>query len=205
MWFSSSVADLAVRGHGEGHASATERLRTKPPLCQECAKTGRYSPTHRGQEENQKAAELGICRRHRTVRNAVDGPAGIYTPAVGGSIPQQTPLNLRQRSPRTQPTARSQGLVSRSVNSAWSPGANSPRKASPSATPSRTTTAPTLGEILPSSLTHCRASATARSMCARSPCRAVVIARFYWRSRARRASAESEDRTIERCASCSDL
>jgi hypothetical protein len=64
-------------------ANATERLTPKPPLCQECAKTGRHSPTHRGQEENQKAAELGICRRHRTVRNAVDGPAGIYTPVVG--------------------------------------------------------------------------------------------------------------------------
>jgi hypothetical protein len=61
--------------------------RPKPPLCQECAKTARHGRTYLGQEENQLAAELGVCRRHRTVRNAVDAPAGIYTPAVGGSIP----------------------------------------------------------------------------------------------------------------------
>ncbi|HXO49661.1 MAG TPA: hypothetical protein VN888_01235 [Mycobacterium sp.] len=32
------------------HANATARLTTKPPLCQECAKTGKHSPTIRGTE-----------------------------------------------------------------------------------------------------------------------------------------------------------
>jgi hypothetical protein len=72
---------------------ASYRLTIKPPLCQECAKTGRHSPTHRGQGGNQTAAELGICRHHRTVRNTVDRPARIYTPAVGGSIPS-APTNV---------------------------------------------------------------------------------------------------------------
>jgi hypothetical protein len=74
-------------GFPRGVLPASYRLTIKPPLCQECAKTGRHSPTHRGQGGNQTAAELGICRHHRTVRNTVDRRARIYTPAVGGSIP----------------------------------------------------------------------------------------------------------------------
>ena len=68
-------------------ANATERLTPKPPLCQECAKTGWHSPTIRGQSGPKPAAELGIPRRCGTARNVVDARARIYTPAVGGSIP----------------------------------------------------------------------------------------------------------------------
>jgi hypothetical protein len=49
------------------HANATARLTTKPPLCQECAKTGKHSPTIRGQSGHEPAAELGIPRRYGTV------------------------------------------------------------------------------------------------------------------------------------------
>ena len=54
------------------------------------------------------------------------------------------------------------------MNSAWSPGASSPRKASPITTPSRATTAPTFGETLPDSLSHWRANAITRSISVRS-------------------------------------
>ena len=67
----------------------------------------------------------------------------------------------------------SRSFFSNSVNSACSPGASSPRNASPITMPSRATTAPTFGETLPGSLTHWRAIAIARSMSARSS----VIAR----------------------------
>ncbi len=46
--------------------------------------TVRHSADRLGHEP---AAELGIPRRYGTGRNAVDSPARIYTPAVGGSIP----------------------------------------------------------------------------------------------------------------------
>jgi hypothetical protein len=35
-------------------------------LCQECAKTGKNSPTIRGQGGREPAAELGILRRYGT-------------------------------------------------------------------------------------------------------------------------------------------
>jgi hypothetical protein len=77
---------LAAKGQVR-RANATERLTTKPPLCHECAKTGRHSPTIRGQSGHEPAAELGIPRRYDTASNALDNRARIYTPAVGGSIP----------------------------------------------------------------------------------------------------------------------
>jgi len=58
----------------------------------------------------------------------------------------------------------SASFLSRSVNSACSPGASSPRNACPSALPSRAMTAPTFGEILPGSLLHFRARSIALSM-----------------------------------------
>jgi hypothetical protein len=68
-------------------ANATARLTTKPPLCQECAKTRKNSPTIARPAGHQPAADLGIPRRKALRENAVDMLAGIYTPAVGGSIP----------------------------------------------------------------------------------------------------------------------
>jgi hypothetical protein len=47
--------------------NATERLTTKPPLCQECAKTRKHSPTNRGQSGHEAPAELGISRRYGTI------------------------------------------------------------------------------------------------------------------------------------------
>jgi hypothetical protein len=44
------------------HADATESDDPKPPLCQECAKTGRHSPILRGQGGHEQAAELAISK-----------------------------------------------------------------------------------------------------------------------------------------------
>ena len=49
------------------HANAIERLTTKPPLCQECAKTGKNSLTKRGQGGHEPPVELGIARRYSTI------------------------------------------------------------------------------------------------------------------------------------------
>ncbi|HWS91228.1 MAG TPA: hypothetical protein VN306_01620 [Mycobacterium sp.] len=56
-----------VRGAENAFALAAERLTTKPPLCQECAKTGKHSPTIRGQGGQELPADLGISRRHSTL------------------------------------------------------------------------------------------------------------------------------------------
>jgi hypothetical protein len=49
------------------HANATDRLTTKPPFVPRSAKTGKHSPTIRGQSGHEPAAELGIPRRYGTV------------------------------------------------------------------------------------------------------------------------------------------
>jgi hypothetical protein len=68
-------------------ANATARLTTKPPLCQECAKTRKNSPTIARPAGHQPAADLGIPGRKALRENAVDMLAGIYTPALSGSMP----------------------------------------------------------------------------------------------------------------------
>lgn len=71
-------------------------LATKPPLCQERAKTGKYSPTTAGPCSHGSTADLGTTRRYGTVRNALYGLAGIYTPAVGGLIPSAPTVSQRE-------------------------------------------------------------------------------------------------------------
>jgi hypothetical protein len=70
--------------------------------------TRRIRPHGDGKEVTQAgtstAAELHICRCHRTARNAVDSPAGIYTTAVGGRLQEPTRW---MGSPRAVPCLRS--------------------------------------------------------------------------------------------------
>ena len=64
-------------------------VRTKPPLCQECAKTGKHSPTIRRRSGTRTSAELGIGGCYGTARNAVDSLTRFYTLAVSSSISRQ--------------------------------------------------------------------------------------------------------------------
>ena len=54
--------------------NATDRLTTKPPLCQDCAKTGKHSPTIRGRSGHDRPADLGTADGR--------GPATALTPKV---------------------------------------------------------------------------------------------------------------------------
>jgi hypothetical protein len=59
-----------VRRGSEEASPPRKRDRTpddQTPLCQECAKTGRRSPTIRGQSGHEPAAELGIPIGYGTV------------------------------------------------------------------------------------------------------------------------------------------
>jgi hypothetical protein len=69
QWLASSGNACRTEHHlslSGNTSTGRGRSTTKPPLCQECAKTGKHGPTILGQREHDRAAELGISGRDGT-------------------------------------------------------------------------------------------------------------------------------------------
>jgi hypothetical protein len=133
------------------HANATERLTTKPPLCQECAKTGKHSPTTRKRRdtnhpltwafedamaprETRWTVGLGFAHQRRTASipsAPTDRPRPPITPAG-----RRTPMRCRRGRGSSGPTRKGRPRFRR----ARSPGSPAGRPTSAARRDSRTRT-----------------------------------------------------------------